>query len=1041
MHGMQAKDLQDTLRRRGWEEVRTLGIGARGPVLLVQNHQRAGGEQFALKRSDAAEVRALQTLAQCRNIVVLQEHFSRGGGEGSGEDEVWACLEFLDGGSVRGLLREHLPQRVPEATAQHVLAQVLLGLQDIHAKGWMHRDIKAENICLSWSSGEYLEPCVRLLDFDVACPLPSRGRRLHEVIGTVENMAPEVFRGAYAELADCWSLGVVAFEMLFGYRPFNDASVEHVEEMVCNWERYLMIPSDATEAQASFLKGLLISDEVRMTSAKAARHLWLRDAGVLSLPPPRRDKKSGKFGVGLSAAQPSSHQQVGHLDDMDPRVGIGSYAEVNTDSCRSSSPGLPHRVQANQEQASECSVFAAAVAGCPFSSLSLSSTGGGICTGAGEEVDSLVRLRRSLSAWNADYGDRNIGRGLFNSTPAAEPSLVSGIAGHRRSWSHLPSPGSGPGAASYPAFASGPLLSCSGAGGDASCSIPTRRTPPSTAASRRCSNSHRNVDSGVSSVSARLRDLLQPPHALAAATASAPPAPQPPSPASSTGDGFVVDSSGALRPNGTKASSSRRGSSPFCSAIGGDCGAGEQRRRTSGGTGSGRVSRPSSLVTPTADPPISSDGEDDHGHAEYLRRVRARTEEVVKAAENIADLQAKQRTSDEQRRRQQQQQQAALEEKQRWHHRDLAEEEMLQKLHAAATSAQVEEVVPATASLSSGMQAASKGGILSTGSASMAAAILGAASAPLSNLQKKHCPPPLKDHAGEDFPTAEAFGCREVPAPGVSKTPLQRRHQRRTSRVPEATGSPCSLTHLQGMRARTQDLLLRFSAAAAAGTAGVECAPSTWAEIVAPSEPTSEGSEAWAASATSLNSPQAWLPDWRRRTEQLLGKLRQASLGAKPSVPEVVDRYVEGHVDIATERSFGGNAISNQCETLRSCTIAVADLIAESEQSEEFEAPDAVAAAAKPLAPPAEAVPVSSSRGGAAREGSPSGGDVDTIAVKVPPPWLLEDASARLGGPLRAPKEASHQARRGHCLRSDQKTPVNGAASDRALSRPITFVL
>jgi len=323
----------------------------------------------------------------------------------------------------------------------------------------------------------------------------------------------------------------------------------------------------------------------------------------------------------------------------------------------------------------------------------------------------------------------------------------------------------------------------------------------------------------------------------------------------------------------------------------------------------------------------------------------------------------------------------------------------------------------------------------------MAAAILGAASAPLSNLQKKHCPPLLKDHAGEDFPTAEAFGCREVLAPGFSKTPLQRRQQRWTSRVPEATGSPCSLTHLQGMRARTQDLLLRFSAAAAAGTAGVECAPSTWAEIVAPSEPTSEGSEAWVASATSLNSPEAWLPDLRRRTEQLLGKLRQASLGAKPSEPEVVDRYVEGHVDIATERSFGGNAISNQRETLGSCTIAVADLIAESEQSEEFEAPDAVAAAAKPLAPPAEVVPVSSSHGGAAREGSPSGGDVDTIAVKVPPPWLLEDASARLGGPLRAPKEASHQARRGHCLRSDQKTPVNGAASDRALSRPITFVL
>tara|TARA_B100000768_G_C11115451_1_gene305173 strand:+ start:407 stop:745 length:339 start_codon:yes stop_codon:yes gene_type:complete len=94
---------------------------------------------------------------------------------------------------------------------------------------------------------------VKLLDFDIAVPLPGNGNMLTDVVGTVENMAPEVFGGCYDERADSWSVGIVAYEMLFGYRPFNDASTDRIQEMVQNWQRYLCIPSDSSKDASSFL--------------------------------------------------------------------------------------------------------------------------------------------------------------------------------------------------------------------------------------------------------------------------------------------------------------------------------------------------------------------------------------------------------------------------------------------------------------------------------------------------------------------------------------------------------------------------------------------------------------------------------------------------------------------------------------------------------------------------------------------------------------------------------------------------------------------
>jgi len=264
---------------RGWEEAGTLGFGACGPVLLVRRRQN-GAEHVsasqrtasALKRSTADEVRALRALERCRNVVALEEHWTT-------SSQVWARLEWLEGGSLRGFLRAERGC-ISQDVVKFVVGEMGLGLQEIHSKGWMHRDVKAENVGLSGNPCESLRDCrIKLLDFDVAVAVPQRGGRLTDVIGTVENMAPEVYESCYDECADNWSLGIVAYECLYGYRPFNDPCIDQIEEMVRNWPKYLDIPNRG-DAQSNFISCLLTGREDRLSSSDVVSHPWIRSCSI-----------------------------------------------------------------------------------------------------------------------------------------------------------------------------------------------------------------------------------------------------------------------------------------------------------------------------------------------------------------------------------------------------------------------------------------------------------------------------------------------------------------------------------------------------------------------------------------------------------------------------------------------------------------------------------------------------------------------------------------------------------------------------------------
>ncbi len=135
------------------------------------------------------------------------------------DDYYYMVMELLEGDTLRTLLNNYRVrnQRMPLTETVRILKDALNGLAYAHGEGIIHRDLKPANIMLT-KKGQAV-----LSDFGIAQII---GNTQHTVsgalMGTLNYMAPEQgFEGKCDSRSDIYSLGIVLYEMLTGYTPFD----------------------------------------------------------------------------------------------------------------------------------------------------------------------------------------------------------------------------------------------------------------------------------------------------------------------------------------------------------------------------------------------------------------------------------------------------------------------------------------------------------------------------------------------------------------------------------------------------------------------------------------------------------------------------------------------------------------------------------------------------------------------------------------------------------------------------------------------------
>ena len=212
------------LRLSQFYRVRGLGQGSFGDAWLAQERNTRRRLVFKTVRpEDGAErAAALEEAELLRDCSAGCRHIVRYVGCCEEDGDVHIAMEYCGGGDVERLIGRTAASggRVSQDRVLRIVAQALLALEAVHARGLVHRDVKAANLFIT--AGNH----IRLGDFGIAKRLAGDSGSCSTPIGTPMYFAPELADARrYGQKADIWGLGCVAYELMALSMPFAGESL------------------------------------------------------------------------------------------------------------------------------------------------------------------------------------------------------------------------------------------------------------------------------------------------------------------------------------------------------------------------------------------------------------------------------------------------------------------------------------------------------------------------------------------------------------------------------------------------------------------------------------------------------------------------------------------------------------------------------------------------------------------------------------------------------------------------------------------------
>ncbi len=233
---------------------------AGGRYELAHELGRGGMATVVLARDTALDRSVAVKLLTNRHDPDLRERFLREGrfaaklshpnvvgvyDTGEEDGTPFIVMELVDGGSLADEVRRRGP--LPAAEVVDLGRQACAGLEQAHARGLVHRDVKPQNLLLDGAGR------LKVADFGIARSAEWSGTitEAGTLLGTAAYMAPEVVRGEQATpAADVYSLGAVLYELVTGRPPRRAASIADLvsEEPVRPPSEHVELPVELEDA-------------------------------------------------------------------------------------------------------------------------------------------------------------------------------------------------------------------------------------------------------------------------------------------------------------------------------------------------------------------------------------------------------------------------------------------------------------------------------------------------------------------------------------------------------------------------------------------------------------------------------------------------------------------------------------------------------------------------------------------------------------------------------------------------------------------------
>ncbi len=188
-----------------------------------------------------------------------------------------------------GELYNQIKHQYTENQLAVLFYQVFSGLNYLHSKNIVHRDLKLENILISEiekdkeTNEKYF--WVKIIDFGTA-KIFEKNKNEKAVVGSSYYIAPEVLHKNYNEKCDTWSVGVILYMLIVGRAPFDGQNDEEILENIEKGEfnsHHKKLLNSSIEVQDLVKKLLEVNVKKRLSSSDALKHSWFKKFNGKSL--------------------------------------------------------------------------------------------------------------------------------------------------------------------------------------------------------------------------------------------------------------------------------------------------------------------------------------------------------------------------------------------------------------------------------------------------------------------------------------------------------------------------------------------------------------------------------------------------------------------------------------------------------------------------------------------------------------------------------------------------------------------------------------